>query len=78
MNKDQLASSLLSQGVTLFKEDANGRPAYKSPSVVIATATTALETVGSFFGYPGVGSAIAVILSAIFRKKIDRLGTSAI
>lgn len=78
MNKDQLASSLLSQGVTLFKEDSNGRPAYKSPSIVIATATTALESVGVYFGYPGVGSAVAVILAAIFRKKIDRLGTSAI
>lgn len=76
MNKNQkLVSDLAQSGMVLLEEDANGKPVYKSPSVVVSTGAAILETVTSFLGMPGLGSAIAVIISTIFKKKIDRLGS---
>lgn len=78
MDKNQLAAQLAHQGLALLEEGKDGRPAYKSPSVVISTGSAILETVSTFFGFPGVGSAIAVLLSAIFKKQLDRMGTTRI
>lgn len=75
MSKEsELARKLGDASISLFEEDSEGRPAYKSSAVITSAVTSGLEAVSTYFGMPGLGAAISLILATIFRKKLDRLG----